>query len=97
MLELTVDGGDVVLRLKVVPKASRDRIVGELDGALKIAVSAPPEHGAANAAVCKLLAKSFGVRTRQVTITAGHGSPHKTVRIRGITAEDVHQLLERES
>ena len=51
MIQLSQQGDDVLLPVKVVPKSSRDKIVGELDGALKITVAAAPEKGAANDAV----------------------------------------------
>lgn len=93
MIELTADGYDLLLPVKVVPGASRDRLMGELDGALKIAVAAPPEKGAANKAVCTLLAKILGLRRQQVTIAAGQTSPHKTVRITGSTPDKVRAAL----
>lgn len=93
MLKLTQQASDVLLAVKVVPKSSRDRIVGELDGVLKITVSAPPERGAANTAVCKLLAKTLGLRVQQVTVETGHGSPRKTVRIGGTTTTAVQSAL----
>lgn len=93
MIELGDEQGDVLLPVKVVPGASRDRLMGELDGALKIAVAAPPEKGAANKAVCTLLAKTLGLRRQQVTIAAGQTSPHKTVRITGSTPEHVRAAL----
>jgi uncharacterized protein len=94
MIRMTQDGSDVLIPLKVVPKSSRDRIVGELDGALKVTVSAAPERGAANVAVCKLLAKTLGVRVQQVTVEAGHGSPRKTVRVIGIAVDVARNTLE---
>ena len=93
MITLSQQGQDVLLPVKVVPKASRDRIVGELDDALKITVSAAPEKGAANAAVCKLIAESLGLRTAQVTVDAGHGSPRKTIRISGANLQTVREKL----
>ena len=87
----------MLVPVKVVPKASRDRIVGELDGAMKISVSAAPERGAANAAVCKLVAKSLGIRTQQVTVESGHASPRKTLRISGVSAEAVRGLVPRDT
>ena len=93
MIQLTCKDGDVLLPVKVVPKSSRDRIVGELDGALKIAVSAAPEKGAANKAVCKLIAKTLGLHTQQVRVDAGHGSPRKTLRISGTNIEHVLNVL----
>jgi len=93
MVSLTRKGDDVLLPVKVVPKSSRDRIVGELDGALKIAVSAPPEKGAANKAVCKLIAKALGLHTQQVCVDTGHGSPRKALRITGTSIDHVRDAL----
>jgi uncharacterized protein len=93
MIAITQQGLDVLLPVKVVPKSSRDRIVGELDGALKITVAAAPEKGAANKAVCKLIAKALGLRTAQVVVDAGHGSPRKTIRISGVTLQTVRGKL----
>ncbi|NLE60572.1 MAG: DUF167 domain-containing protein [Planctomycetes bacterium] len=89
MIQLSQQGDDVLLPVKVVPKSSRDKIVGELDGALKITVAAAPEKGAANDAVCKLLAKALGLRASQVTVETGHGSPRKTIRISGVSLDTV--------
>lgn len=69
------------LNIKVVPGASRDQIVGWLEDALKIKVTAPPEQGKANEAVVTLLAKTLGVRRDTIEIVSGHGSPAKTVDI----------------
>jgi uncharacterized protein (TIGR00251 family) len=91
-LRITQTDSDVLLPVKVVPKSSRDRIVGELNGALKVAVSAPPEKGAANAAVCKLLAKRLGLRVQQVIVESGHGSPQKIVRLRDVPVSAVEEL-----
>lgn len=94
MIQLTRNGSDVLLPVKVVPKSSRDRIVGELDGALKVAVAAPPEKGAANQAVCRLLAKTLGLRVQQVTVETGHGSPRKTLRLEAVTPDQVRAILQ---
>lgn len=93
-LRITQQGSDVLLAVKVVPKSSRDRIVGELDGAIKISVSAAPEKGAANTAVCRLLASTLGVRVQQVQVDSGHASPRKVVRIQGTSAEHVVARLD---
>lgn len=92
MIHIQTSGQDLLLPVKVVPKSSRDRIVGELDGALKVAVSAAPERGAANIALCKLIAKALGLRRQQVSVESGHSSPHKVLRISGASAEAVSRL-----
>lgn len=83
----------VRLTVKVVPGASRDRLVGVLGRALKLAVAAPPEAGKANTAVCKLLAQSLGVRVADVTIVSGHAQPLKHVLVQRLTAAAVRQRL----
>lgn len=92
-ISLTQQGDDVLIPLKVVPNASRDRLMGELDGALKVSVAAAPERGAANKAVCKLLARALEVRPQQVKVIAGLTAPHKTLRVQGMAASDVRQRL----
>jgi uncharacterized protein len=78
--------GEVQFPIKVVPGASRDRVVGLLGDALKIQVAAPPEQGKANAAVCALLAIVLGVPPRAVRVAAGSAQPRKTVAVAGLTA-----------
>jgi uncharacterized protein (TIGR00251 family) len=69
------------LPLKVIPKASRDRIVGWVGGRLKIQVTAAPERGRANDAVIGVLSAALGISRSAVRITAGETSPLKTVEI----------------
>ena len=81
------------LLIKVVPGARRSEIVGMLGARLKVRVSAPPEDGRANDAVCALIAGALGVRTGSVRIAAGHGRAQKSVEIDGLTDDDVHRAL----
>ncbi|MEQ8850837.1 MAG: DUF167 domain-containing protein [Phycisphaerales bacterium] len=76
------DSGGFRLAIKVVPGARRDQIAGLLGERLKVRVSAPPEGGKANKAVCRLIAGAIGVAARDVDVIAGHGSPEKSLRIR---------------
>ncbi len=88
------DGAPAIeLRLKVVPGASRDAVVGPLGDRLKIRVAAPPEDGRANKAVCALLARALGVTPNAVEIVAGQTSPAKTALVRGLTPPDADRLL----
>lgn len=64
------------------------RILGvaeEADGArvLKVAVSAPPEDGKANAALIELLARALKVPRGALSIAAGAASRRKLVDIAG--------------
>ncbi len=92
-LRQTPDG--TILPVKVVPGASRDRIVGVLGGALKVATSAPPEKGRANAAVAAFLAEALGVVRRGVELVSGPGNARKEFRIAGMSPQQVRQALAR--
>lgn len=85
-------GAASLLPVKVVPGARADKIAGPLGDRLKIRVSAPPEGGKANKAVCALLAKALGVKPARVTVHAGTSNPEKTIRVEGLTPR---QILDR--
>lgn len=75
------DDGSWRIRIKAVPGASRDEIAGVLGDRLKIRVSAAPEGGKANKAICTLIAKKLGVPTRVVRIISGPGIATKTLHV----------------
>jgi uncharacterized protein (TIGR00251 family) len=81
------------LNVKVVPGSRQNRIVGAYGDGIKLQVTAPPEGGRANDAVIDLLSKTLGVKRGQITLTAGHSSPRKTIRIDGLEVDVVFQRL----
>ena len=94
-LKLTNDPAGVRLLLKVVPGSSRDRIVGALGDALKIAVSKPPQDGAANKAVVRLLAGELGLPESDIRITRGHSKARKEALVAGFNIERLTSRLAR--
>ena len=90
---IAADGSDVLIRVKAVPGASREEIAGPLGDRLKVRVSAPPEGGRANKAVCRLIAGALGVKPKQVSIEAGRSSPEKTIRVENCDAATVEGKL----
>jgi len=87
--------GGCVLPVKVVPGASRDKIVGVLGDSLKIATSAAPEKGRANSAVAAIIAKSLGLDKRSVEIISGATNPHKEFRIANMSASSAREMLSK--
>ena len=83
----------IMLAVKVVPNASRSRVMGVLGAAIKISVAAPPEEGRANRAVEALLAQWLGVPANRVNVVAGQSQPRKRVLIAGVGAEQVTAAL----
>ncbi len=75
------EGDDLLLRLYIQPKASRDSIVGLHCEELKVAITAPPIDGKANAHLSKFLAKQCKVAKGSVVIEKGELGRHKQVRI----------------
>lgn len=74
--------------MRLQPKASAERILGVIeDGAgghvLKVAVTAPPEAGKANDALLSLLAKTLGVKRRDLSLVLGAADRRKVVSISG--------------
>jgi uncharacterized protein (TIGR00251 family) len=75
--------GTLKLALKVIPKSSKNEVLGLLDdGSLKIKITAAPEKGKANAAICDFLADEFGVPKRNIEIVRGETSSSKLIVIR---------------
>lgn len=75
------DGDDLVLALKVQPKASRDELAEPLGGELKVRITAPPVDGKANKHLIAFLAKLFGVPKSAVILEAGDAGRSKRLRI----------------
>lgn len=73
-------GDDLMLSVRVVPRASADAVVPESD-CLKVRLTAPPVEGQANAHLCKVLAKAFDVPKSRVSVERGTTSRVKQVRI----------------
>ena len=76
----------------VQPRASRARFGPRHGDRIKLAVTAPPVDGAANAAVIELVAEAFGVPRGAVEVIAGASSRRKTLRVRGATAARLEEL-----
>lgn len=74
----------MVLTVKAIPKSSRDEIAAVLeDGSLKVKVTAAPEKGKANLAICAVLAAAFDVPRGNVEIVRGANAALKQVVISG--------------
>jgi uncharacterized protein len=87
-------GGDVVLDVHVIPRASVSALAGTRHGALLVRLSAPPVEGAANAALIALLARLLGVPRGSIAIVSGAASRRKRVRITGAASEAIAALLQ---
>ena len=74
------EGTDLLLSVRVQPRASRDELRLEA-GRLRLRITAPPVDGAANAHVVRYLADQFGVANSRIEIVRGLTGREKTIRI----------------
>ena len=74
----------MILAVKVVPRASKPGITVAPDGSLRVRLKSPPVEGAANTELIELLAATFKVPRRAVTIAAGAHARTKRVQLEGI-------------
>ncbi|HEX8228699.1 MAG TPA: DUF167 domain-containing protein [Chloroflexia bacterium] len=85
--------GGVTIRVFVAPRSSANKVLGEHNGAVKIALTAPPVEGAANKALVEFLAKLLGVPRSSVSLVSGETSRQKTVRALSVSVERVVEIL----
>jgi uncharacterized protein (TIGR00251 family) len=97
MLEMETRGGAVVLAVRVQPRASKDEIAGEMDGALKVRLRAPALEDRANEALCEYLAALLKTPKAAVRILSGHHSRRKRVEVRGVTEQQILALISHQA
>ncbi len=93
MPALKQDGEDVLIFVHAKPRASRSRLLGEKEGELEVCLAAPPVDGAANAELCKFIARRLGLAKSRVQLHRGEGSRHKVLRVTQFTEVEAHRLL----
>ncbi|HXX19432.1 MAG TPA: DUF167 domain-containing protein [Candidatus Acidoferrum sp.] len=93
MIEVQEHEGRIIFAVRVAPRASRDAIEGEYNGALKVRLTAPPVDDRANEALRRVLAGRLNVPVSAVRIVSGEKSRTKRVEIAGVTRAQVLALL----
>jgi len=74
---------DLIMKVYLQPKSSRNEIVGPYRDGIKVKVTAPPVEGKANEALLRLLAKAWRIAPSQIEIVRGHQAREKTLRVKG--------------
>lgn len=77
------------LAVHVTPKSGRDEVVGWRGSELSVRVTAAPESGRANSAVCSVVAKRLGVPKTLVRVIRGDTSRHKILELSSVDAERI--------
>lgn len=87
MIRFTADEGAITFTVRAQPRATKSAVVGEVEGALKLKLAAPPVDGAANEELIRFLAKLFAIPRRNVSILSGATAKTKIIRIHGLTGK----------
>lgn len=93
MLRIQERNDGVIFECYVTPRASKNRIKGIRDGALAVALAAPPVEGRANEALIEFLAERLSIPKSRISILRGESSRKKLLFIEGIKSEDVIRAL----
>jgi uncharacterized protein len=93
VIEITNHSGGVVLPILAQPGAKRDAVLGERAGMLRIAVTAAPDKGKANAAIQSFLAEFLGCKAAQVKLLSGATSRRKRFFIAGVAEDELSRRL----
>jgi len=97
MVETQERDGAVIFAVRVQTRASKDEIAGEMGGALKVRLRAPAVEDRANEALVEFLADLLKTSRSAVSILSGERSRVKRIEIRGVTRQQVLNLLVHEA
>ena len=95
MIELVEHPNGVVLSVRAQPRARQTRLVGEYGGALKVAVTDPPEKGRANQSIIEVLCEQLRLKRSQVALLSGGASRDKRFLIVGLEVNELQTRLGR--
>lgn len=85
---------EILLKVYLQPKASKNEIVGPYRDGLKVRVTAAPVEGKANEALIRLFAKELGISPSAIEILKGHHTREKTLRITGSLGQESKKRLQ---
>jgi uncharacterized protein (TIGR00251 family) len=83
----------LLLKVRVSPSSSKNKLSGYLGEELKISLSAPPVDGKANSALIAFLSKALGLKKADLEIHSGQSSRSKVVKIEGLNKEEADKRL----
>ena len=84
---------ETIIKFKLIPRSSRNEIIGKENDVIKMKLTAPPVEGKANKALVSFLAKKLGAPKRDIEIVSGERSREKLLKINGLSVEEVMGML----
>ncbi len=93
MIATTPHPEGTAIKVKAYPGARKNAVLGERNGALRIAVTAAPEQGKANDAIVWVLAQALQCRRSEIALLTGLASRDKTFLVTGLSPDVVSLRL----
>ena len=93
MIAVTEHAEGLLLPVRAQPGARRNGVQGEQAGALKVAVTAPPQDGRANEALAEVLRAALGLKRSQLELVGGATSRDKRFLVRGLARAELERRL----
>ncbi len=93
MLKVDLHAQGAILSVKASPNSKQAGLTGFHEGALKVAITQPPEKGKANGAIVRALAAALGLRKGQIEAISGLTSREKRFLIRDLTPHEVEERI----
>lgn len=90
-----IRGNDIIIKVKIVPGSSKNKIIGLYNDALKISIAAQPVEGKANKKCIAYLAKYFDVAKSKIEIISGQTSKNKLIKIYDISPKEFLDKIEK--
>jgi uncharacterized protein (TIGR00251 family) len=93
MITLIEHAGGLILPVRAQPGARKNGVVGEHNGALKVAVTAAPEDGKANKALLEVLGEALGLKRSRIELIGGMTSREKRFLVNGLAKEELERRI----
>ena len=90
-----ITGNDIIVKVKIVPGSSKNKIIGVYNNALKISIAALPVESKANKKCITYLAKYFNVAKSKVEIISGQTSKNKLIKIYDISQKEFLNKIDK--
>jgi len=81
------------IAVRVIPRASRNKIEAQAENSYKIHLTSPPVGGAANRQLIQLLSKTLSVPARRIEIISGANSRNKIVCIHDMDQKTIAERI----
>jgi hypothetical protein len=88
-------GNDIIIKVKIVPGSSKNKIIGAYNDSLKITITAPPVEGKANKKCIAYLAKYFDMAKSKIEIISGKNSKNKLIKIYDISQKEFLEKIKK--